>query len=82
MPEIDDAELEAELDALGDELAFDEDTTYLDEASSAPNAPTAVPGSESATNKVSETLYNKLLFGVYVVGVTCVYHLFITCVCH
>ncbi|KAK2147337.1 hypothetical protein LSH36_558g01031 [Paralvinella palmiformis] len=51
MPEIDDAELEAELDALGDELAFDEDTTYLDEASSAPNAPTAVPGSESATNK-------------------------------
>ena len=52
MPDIDEAELEAELDALGDELALDEDTSYLDEASTAPNAPTGVPGADSTTNKV------------------------------
>ncbi|XP_076333116.1 charged multivesicular body protein 5-like isoform X2 [Tachypleus tridentatus] len=52
MPEVDDDELEAELDALGDEIALDEDTSYLDEASKAPNAPTREPGSESiATNQ-------------------------------
>lgn len=53
MPEIDDDELEAELDALGDDLAFDEDTSYLDEASKAPGVPSAVPGADSMTNKVS-----------------------------
>ena len=53
MPEIDDDELEAELDALGDDLALDEDTSYLDEAAKAPNAPTSVPGADSVTNKVS-----------------------------
>jgi charged multivesicular body protein 5 len=51
MPEIDDDELEAELDALGDEIALDDDTSYLDEASKAPNAPTGVPGADSVTNK-------------------------------
>ena len=52
MPEIDDSELEAELDALGDDFMMDEDSTYLDQASAAPNAPTSVPGMDSARNKV------------------------------
>lgn len=51
MPEIDDDELEAELDALGDDLAFDTDSSYLDDAISAPNAPDSVPGADSVTNK-------------------------------
>lgn len=51
MPEVDDDELEAELEALGDEIALDDDTSYLDEASKAPNAPTGVPGADSVTNK-------------------------------
>lgn len=32
MPEIDEADLEAELDALGDDFALDDDTSYLDDA--------------------------------------------------
>ena len=55
MPEIDDDELEAELDALGDDLAYDEDSTYLDDAIAAPSAPTTAPGAES-TNKVCTNL--------------------------
>lgn len=51
MPEIDDDELEAELDALGDDLAYDEDASYLDDAIAAPSAPTRDPGSDSVTNK-------------------------------
>lgn len=52
MPDIDDDELEAELDALGDDLALDEDSSYLDQVG-APSAPTGVPGEDSAvTNKV------------------------------
>jgi charged multivesicular body protein 5 len=54
MPEIDDDELEAELAALGDEIALDDDTSYLDEAVKAPNAPTGIPGADSVTNKVSD----------------------------
>ena len=67
MPEIDDDELEAELDALGDDLAFDEDSSYLDEASKAPNAPTGIPGADSVTNKVTHShtthvnIYNRLI---------------------
>ncbi|XP_017328368.1 charged multivesicular body protein 5 isoform X2 [Ictalurus punctatus] len=49
-PDIDEDELEAELDALGDELLFDDDSSYLDEASSAPSIPEGVP-SDSKTNK-------------------------------
>jgi len=56
MPEIDDDELEAELGALGDEIALDEDSSYLDDAISAPNAPTGIPGMDSvlpaASNRV------------------------------
>lgn len=40
-----------ELDALGDELLMDNDSSYLDEASSAPAIPEGVPG-ERSTNRV------------------------------
>ncbi|XP_062849151.1 charged multivesicular body protein 5 [Trichomycterus rosablanca] len=42
-PDIDEDELEAELDALGDELLLDDDSSYLDEASSAPSIPEGMP---------------------------------------
>merc|ERR1712193_506707 len=52
MPEIDEDDLEAELDALGDDFALDEDTSYLDEANAAPDAPAKEPGADSvATDK-------------------------------
>jgi hypothetical protein len=51
-PEIDEDELEAELDALGDEIALDDDTSYLDDAVKAPSTPDKEPGAESITNKV------------------------------
>ncbi|PAV83221.1 hypothetical protein WR25_03478 isoform C [Diploscapter pachys] len=45
-PDIDEADLEAELAALGDELDLGEtDTNYLDEALSAPGVPTSKPSS-------------------------------------
>ncbi|XP_014667932.1 PREDICTED: charged multivesicular body protein 5-like [Priapulus caudatus] len=47
MPEIDDDELEAELDALGDEIALDEDTSYLDDAITTPSVPSKEPGADS-----------------------------------
>ena len=47
MPEIDEDDLEAELDALGDDFALDEDTSYLDEANKAPDAPEREPGVDS-----------------------------------
>lgn len=33
--------------ALGDEIALDNDTSYLDEASKAPGVPSKEPGAES-----------------------------------
>lgn len=42
----------SELDALGDELLLDDDTSYLDEASAAPSIPEGIP-SDSKTNKVT-----------------------------
>lgn len=51
MPDVDDSELEAELEALGDEMALDEDASYLDDAVSAPSAPTKEPGTEVPANK-------------------------------
>ncbi|XP_046982666.1 charged multivesicular body protein 5 [Schistocerca americana] len=51
MPEIDDDELAAELDALGDEIALDDDTSYLDDAVKAPTAPDKEPGADSLRNK-------------------------------
>lgn len=41
----------SELDALGDELLLDDDTSYLDEASAAPSIPEGIP-SDSKSNKV------------------------------
>ena len=41
----------AELDALGDELLLDEDSSYLDEATSHPSIPEGVPG-EKSINRV------------------------------
>lgn len=46
-PELDDDDLQAELDALGDEVLLDGDTDYLDEAINAPNAPSKEPGTET-----------------------------------
>ncbi|KAG7454898.1 charged multivesicular body protein 5 [Solea senegalensis] len=49
-PEIDEDDLEAELDALGDEFLMDDDSSYLDEASTAPSIPEGLPG-EKSTNQ-------------------------------
>ncbi|VDN42809.1 unnamed protein product [Gongylonema pulchrum] len=46
-PDIDEADLEAELDALGDELETETDSTYLDEALNAPGVPSKEPGASS-----------------------------------
>ena len=43
----------SELDALGDELLLDDDSSYLDEASAAPSIPEGIP-SDSKTNKVTD----------------------------
>jgi len=43
MPEVDESELEVELEALGDELALDNDTSYLD----TPAVPSREPGADS-----------------------------------
>ncbi|XP_069358390.1 charged multivesicular body protein 5 [Maniola hyperantus] len=51
MPEMDDDELAAELDALGDEIALDDDTSYLDDVVKAPAAPDREPGADSLRNK-------------------------------
>lgn len=45
--QIDELDLEAELDALGNELEADVDTSYLDEALNAPGVPSKEPGYES-----------------------------------
>ncbi|KAH8345757.1 hypothetical protein KR067_003057 [Drosophila pandora] len=47
MPEVDDDDLQAELDALGDEIALDDDSSYLDDVVKAPNAPDKEPGADS-----------------------------------
>ncbi|KAF2357902.1 Snf7 family [Trinorchestia longiramus] len=46
-PELDEDDLQAELDALGDEILMDNDNTFLDEAINAPNAPSKEPGTET-----------------------------------
>ena len=57
VPDIDEDELEAELNALGDEIALDDDTSYLDDAAKAPNVPGKEPGAESFRNKVIKYCY-------------------------
>merc|ERR1712179_86280 len=56
MPEIDEDDLEAELDALGDEMLLDDDTTYLDSADTTnmPAIPTTTPG-QDANKPIAET---------------------------
>lgn len=50
-PDIDEDELAAELEALGDDIGIDEDTSYLDDAIKAPSAPDKEPGASSIRNK-------------------------------
>lgn len=52
MPDVDEDELEAELDALGDEIALDADSSYLDEAAKAPGVPSREPGAESTAEGI------------------------------
>lgn len=52
MQDVDDDELAAELDALGDELALDTDSSYLDDVLKAPEAPSNKPEAETTKNKV------------------------------
>lgn len=51
-PEIDEDELEAELEALGDEIALDDDQSYLDDVLKAPEAPNTKPEADKNKNKV------------------------------
>ncbi|XP_786663.1 charged multivesicular body protein 5 [Strongylocentrotus purpuratus] len=51
-PDVDEDDLEAELEALGDDMLMDDDTSYLDEAVNAPAAPDALPGAESTQDGV------------------------------
>ncbi|CAD5232965.1 unnamed protein product [Bursaphelenchus xylophilus] len=56
--DIDETELEAELEALGNELDFDTDTSYLDEALNAPGVPSKDPG-VPASSKQSGVLVDE-----------------------
>lgn len=56
-PEIDEDELEAELEALGDDLALDDDQSYLDDVLKAPEAPSTKPEAETNKNKVTILFY-------------------------
>jgi hypothetical protein len=72
MPDVDEDELEAELEALGDEIALDDDTSYLDEAVNAPNAPDKAPSRpQGITNAVSEYMSNDLVLdrNIGIVGI-------------
>lgn len=50
-PDIDEADLEAELEALGEELELEGDSSYIDEALNAPGVPSREPGE---TTRVTE----------------------------
>jgi len=52
VPDVDEAELEAELEALTDELNLEADSSYLDEAVKAPSAPTKDPGESVASGQL------------------------------
>lgn len=54
MPDIDDADLEAELDALGDDFLMDDDLSYLDEAADAPTG--HIPGQSEKPDTTSGQL--------------------------
>lgn len=59
VPEIDDDELTAELDALGDEIALDGDSSYLDDVIKAPEAPDKDPSKEPAAASGVRNKVNK-----------------------
>ena len=65
VPDIDESELEAELEALGDEMLADEDSSYLDDAIAAPSAPDREPGAESV-NKVTSTELDNFFCMIFV----------------
>lgn len=67
-PEVDDDELAAELDALGDEIALDNDTSYLDDVLKAPEAPSNKPEPEVNKNKVKLVKYVNWWFKKIVVS--------------
>lgn len=91
MPDIDEDELAAELDALGDEIALDNDTSYLDDIKT-PSAPSREPGADSVVNKVRklfcfeknvgrfpfEFLYLKLYGSLYLSNI-CYFYYFAIC---
>ena len=55
VPDVDEAELEAELEALTNELAADTDASYLDDAvKDSPSAPTRDPVDSVASSEVDE----------------------------
>jgi len=56
-PDVDESELEAELAALGDEIALDADSSFLDEALNAPGVPSREPGAESHAEGVAVDEY-------------------------
>eukprot|EP00069_Balaena_mysticetus_P006877 bmy_18884T0 len=62
-PELDEDDLEAELDALGDELLADKDRSYLDEAAAAPAIPEGVPTDTKNKDGVLINLL-KIIIGV------------------
>lgn len=55
MPEVDEDDLQAELDALGDEIALDDDTSYLDDVVNAPGIPDKEPGADSVPAQPNRT---------------------------
>jgi charged multivesicular body protein 5 len=55
MPEVDEDDLQAELDALGDEIALDDDTSYLDDVIKAPGIPDREPGADSVPAQPSRS---------------------------
>lgn len=55
MPEVDEDDLQAELDALGDEIALDDDTSYLDDVVNAPGIPDKEPGADSVPANANRT---------------------------
>lgn len=63
MPEVDDDELAAELEALGEEIALDDDSSYLDDVVKAPAAPSKEPGADSIiTEKEVSLIYYSFFF--------------------
>ena len=53
-PDVDEADLEAELAALGDELEMDADSSFLDEALTTPGIPSRDPGARDRQPAGSE----------------------------